>query len=618
MSLLAVALLVRRAIGPSAGLAAGLLLALNGYSLVFGRIVQYQSLVAVLGTVGLLCLWLALEKGQTWPVWLASMGLAASLLAHYDALLYLPVAAYLAWRIWQQHPATRSTLIAAASVGAIIVLSFYIPYLRDPQFEHTRAYLFESRVGSDWLYNNLKTIHQWDRDYDSRFYLPALWGLSLVVLWRYRPARRTWQAAVILALAAALTTIRWPAAWQFGSLNLSLLPWLALLLAGGIALRRRRPGCELLWLWWGVPLVGYAFLVGDPRDHIDIAYPGWAAVAGLGASILWERVRWRPVLLGLGAIWILLVGGYEATLFLRTEPAFNRLRAGWGDSLYQTVYGGFPKLLPRARFGYPRRVGWKAAGWLIESGGSFKRDQLPADFRTVGEDFSVPIWYAFETPRSCYTDPDLYMIAHPLEALDDTMRQQLADQYSRAGTIFAGDEPRLSLFVKGAANLSPANYNLTDLAGRFDAAAAPARFIQSSRPQTPLAAQFGPVAKFTGFDLSSRQVKPGEILSVYLHWESLAPTETRYRVFVHLGEDPVWSQHDDDPACRLPITQWRAGQQARGHFRLVPPPDMPPGDYPLVIGLYSPDTFERLPVFDADGQPAGDSLTLAVIEVAAP
>lgn len=45
---------------------------------------------------------------------------------------------------------------------------------------------------------------------------------------------------------------------------------------------------------------------------------------------------------------------------------------------------------------------------------------------------------------------------------------------------------------------------------------------------------------------------------------------------------------------------------------------MPPGDYPLVIGLYSPDTFERLPVFDADGQPAGDSLTLAVIEVAAP
>ncbi|RME44086.1 MAG: hypothetical protein D6796_12235 [Caldilineae bacterium] len=612
MGLLAVALLVCRVAGPAAGLTAGLLLALNGYSLVFGRIVQYQSLVAVLGTVGLAALWLALEEGRAGLVWLASLGLAVSLLAHYDALLYLPVAAYLAWRIWQQHPAVRSTLIAAASVGVIIVLSFYIPYLRDPQFEHTRAYLVESRIGTDWLYNNLRTIHKWDRDYDSRFYLPVLWGLSAVVLWHYKPARRLWQAATILALATALSTIAWPAVWQVGLLNLALLPWLALLLIGAAALHRRHSGYEFFWLWWGVPLAGYAFLVDDPRTHIYIAYPGWAAVAGLGASILWRQVRLRSALLGLAGLWILLVGGYEVTLFQRTEPAFNRLRAEWGDSLYQTVYGGFPKLLPRARFGYPRRVGWKAAGWLMANG------QLPADFRTVGEDFSVPIWYAFETPRSCYTDPDLYMIAQPLETLEEATRRQLADRYRPAGTIFADGEPRIRLFVKEADGPPPADYRLEDLAPRFDAAATPARFTQHNRPQMTLNARFGETATFTGFDLSGQRVKPGETLSVYLYWQSLAPSQTRYRVFVHLGENPVWSQHDDDPVCRLPTTEWRAGQQGRGHFRLVPPPDMPPGDYPLVIGLYNPDTFERLPIFDAAGQPVGDSLTLAVIEVVAP
>jgi hypothetical protein len=42
---------------------------------------------------------------------------------------------------------------------------------------------------------------------------------------------------------------------------------------------------------------------------------------------------------------------------------------------------------------------------------------------------------------------------------------------------------------------------------------------------------------------------------------------------------------------------------------------MPPGDIPLLVGMYSLDTGERLPVCDPDGAPIGDTIPLAVVTV---
>jgi hypothetical protein len=44
-------------------------------------------------------------------------------------------------------------------------------------------------------------------------------------------------------------------------------------------------------------------------------------------------------------------------------------------------------------------------------------------------------------------------------------------------------------------------------------------------------------------------------------------------------------------------------------------PVTPPGQYPLTIGLYDPESGQRLPIFDADGNLVGDSLLLATIEI---
>lgn len=596
------------------GLAAGLLLVVNGYSVTFARMVQFQALILFLSSLAMVCLWRTLEDGKSTPIWLAALGLAVSLLAHYDALVYLPVAAYLGWRIWQRWPAARFTLVASTVLAVVVLLSFYVPYLRDPQFEHTRTYLMEGRVGTNWLYNNLKTLRRLDADYTSRFYLPILWILTLVVLARYRLSTRVWWVVIGGALIAAWTTIRWPSIWQLGEWNLSFIPWSVLLTGGWIGLRHHRPGYEAIWMWWGVPLLAYVFLVDDPRMHLYVAYPGWAMVAGLGAASVWQELGvkqrfalGRPFLAAIGVILMLLVAGYQMLIFLPTESTSLKLRANWDGTVGRSLYGDLPE--PRTYVGYPRRAGWKAAGWLVSTG------HLPDDFRSVGEEFSVPIWYTYETPRSCYADPELYMIAQPLERLDNGFRERLAAQYVPSATVFTEGYPRIGLFVKGTDGNAPDRYDLADLEPEFDRAASPDRFIRGGQPVHPLEAQFGEVAKLSGYTLSGRQVVAGEVLSVHLYWQSLVETDVAYRAFVHLGENPVWGQHDDDPACRLPTTLWRAGQTTVGQFRVAPSPETPPGDHPLVIGLYDPTTGERLLILDASGQPIGDSLILTTVRV---
>jgi 4-amino-4-deoxy-L-arabinose transferase-like glycosyltransferase len=614
LGVLTVTLLAHDIAGWWGGLAAGLLLALNGYFVAFGRMVQYQALIFFLASLALACLWRAHEDGDPVWIWPATLGLGVSMLAHYDALVYLPAAAYLGWRIWRRWPALRLPLSASSLLALAVLLSFYVPYVGDPQFEHTRAYLLENRVGTNWLYNNLNTLTRLDREYSSRFYLPVLWMLTLVVVVRYRLSVWAWWIVMGGSLVAAWTTLRWPDFWELGGLDLSILPWLLLFLGGWIGLRRHRPGFESFWIWWGVPLLAYVFWVNDPRTHLYVVYPGWAVVAALGADALRHGIGQlprlavgRPILATVAVVLILLLASYQMLIFLPTESTALELRTNWGQTLGQSVYGRLPA--PRTYFGYPWRDGWKATGWLVDTG------HLPDDYRSAGVEFSVPIWYTFGRPRSCYEDPDLYLIAQSSDMLDDNLRERLATQYVSAATVFSEGNPRISAYVKGTDSVTTEAYDLADLESKFDQAASPSRFARGTQPAQPLEAQFGEVAKLLGFTVSDQQVTPGEVLSVHLYWQSLAETDVAYRAFIHLGENPVWGQHDDDPACRLPTTLWRVGQTTVGQFRIIPIPETPPGEHPLVIGLYDPTTGDRLPVVDKSGQPIGDNLILTTIRV---
>jgi hypothetical protein len=132
-------------------------------------------------------------------------------------------------------------------------------------------------------------------------------------------------------------------------------------------------------------------------------------------------------------------------------------------------------------------------------------------------------------------------------------------------------------------------------------------------------ARLGQEIKFLGYDLvgsqegSAFQVRPGDTLKLTMYWQALGTTDLSYTVFAHLlGPDGRLRAQQDNPPCRgaCPTTSWVAGEVLTDEYTITVPADAAPGDYRLEIGLYDGATQQRLPVFDAQGQPAGDRLLL--------
>ena len=107
----------------------------------------------------------------------------------------------------------------------------------------------------------------------------------------------------------------------------------------------------------------------------------------------------------------------------------------------------------------------------------------------------------------------------------------------------------------------------------------------------------------TGFSLSRRTMQAGEAVEVIFQWEALMIPKGDYVVFSHLVYPPdvVWAQMDAVPADGMaPTSQWVAGQQIEDHHVLELPAEAPAGDYFIEIGIYDPQTMDRLPVEYSD------------------
>lgn len=609
----------RRWFSWQAGLIAGLLWAINGYAIGFGRMVQYQALIFFLGPLAIYCLYLAWKYQQSRFQILGAIFLATSLLAHFDALLLLPAAGYLGWltisrraeeqtsRAGKGYSSLPSRLLMSALpliLFLILLASFYLPYMLDPEFKNTIDYLAESRIKPGLLYNNLDLLRRLDRDYSSHFYLPALaLGLIAHIIWQSTKLqrRRRW---VIAGLVLLLVSTFWlPHIWRIEQLSLAILPWLLC----GIVCFWFSPTVEIktAWVMFGTALIGYLFLVDDPRTHLYMIYPGAVLLAGAGwATIIIMHPMGRHIVVGAGVLVFGAIVIYTAAIFLQTESAFNRLRARWDDSIWETVYDDIPTA--REYFGYPKREGWKAIGALRSQG------KFPGDFRSVNEDFIIPIWYNYGQARSCYNTS-----AHFFVRSGETDIPTTDVSYSEVGQIWREGEARLRIFSAGiATQAAPTIHTVEELEEIFDQFATPGYFARQDEPSQFVRIQFGSVIDFVGYDLPTTVVAPGDILYVNLYWQALRNPGGNYRAFVHLTDGAtLWAQQDDDPICRLPTSIWRAGQRGLGQFRLLISPEIPPGRYPLVIGLYQADTLERLKITGGTGQLGDDFLWLADVEV---
>ena len=140
----------------------------------------------------------------------------------------------------------------------------------------------------------------------------------------------------------------------------------------------------------------------------------------------------------------------------------------------------------------------------------------------------------------------------------------------------------------------------------------------AASPQHKLEATFGDAVRLLGYDLSpeeamTRGSTTGVVptWTVTLHWQALAPLNRDYSVFVHLVDaaGQIRSQADGPPLeGRYPTLSWKPGDVLVDRHTLALGPEVTPGDYRLLVGLYTLEDGLRLSV--TAGPTAGEDRVL--------
>ncbi|MDW8327067.1 MAG: DUF2142 domain-containing protein [Anaerolineales bacterium] len=133
---------------------------------------------------------------------------------------------------------------------------------------------------------------------------------------------------------------------------------------------------------------------------------------------------------------------------------------------------------------------------------------------------------------------------------------------------------------------------------------------------SPVEAEFVEPIRLRAFELEP--LRAGQTAAVTLYWEATGAPSADYTVFVHLlaADDNLAAQADAPPgsdahAGRYPTSWWAAGEIIRDVHPLPLPTGLPPGDYRLRVGLYVPETGERVLLVSG-----ADAVELGAVNVA--
>lgn len=351
----------------------------------------------------------------------------------------------------------------------------------------------------------------------------------------------------------------------------------ALVLAGGLALYRRR-AVLLPPLWAGI-LAGSFLLLGLRADDLKQLLPAATAAAlwlGAGAAALWQTPGLLPralAILGSAGLAVTLVGGLPP---LYHDPAYAR------DD-YRAMAG---RVMAEAR---------------------------PDDAVILSGPGQGEVWaYYYRGAASVYPLP------RGLGGDDAATRaevERILRDHRRVFVLYWGEGERDPNRVVEATLTAQAFQVDSRWYGDVRFVLYAAQGQAATAPTDSLDARFGGHIMLHGFALDRTAYRPGEVLTLTLFWQTDAPLQARYKVFVHLYADPDApppAQHDSEPGGGLaPTLDWTPGQTIIDRHGVLLPPDLPPGDYTLAVGLYeADDPGARLPTAQ------GERLPLATVRVA--
>jgi hypothetical protein len=132
--------------------------------------------------------------------------------------------------------------------------------------------------------------------------------------------------------------------------------------------------------------------------------------------------------------------------------------------------------------------------------------------------------------------------------------------------------------------------------------------------------QFGEGIALNGLRVTAAQrlAEPaGWNVGLYLRWGPRAAIPKSYKVFVHVVDEQGQLVAQDDSVPGLgtnPTSTWRAGETLIDYHALTLTAPVP-AQLTVLVGLYDPDTGQRLPRLDGSGQPVDDKANLGVFSV---
>ncbi|MCB0154912.1 MAG: hypothetical protein KDF65_08945, partial [Anaerolineae bacterium] len=125
----------------------------------------------------------------------------------------------------------------------------------------------------------------------------------------------------------------------------------------------------------------------------------------------------------------------------------------------------------------------------------------------------------------------------------------------------------------------------------------------------PVSAYIDDQIELVGYRLDDETTRAEETFGLTLYWRSLNPAAANYTVFVHaVGPDTVMrGQWDSMPVNgTAPTSGWLPGEVIEDHYEIPMAKDAPAWKYDIFVGMYDPDTGERLPL-SSQFAPVSDS-----------
>ena len=124
-----------------------------------------------------------------------------------------------------------------------------------------------------------------------------------------------------------------------------------------------------------------------------------------------------------------------------------------------------------------------------------------------------------------------------------------------------------------------------------------------------------------GYSLLTDRLAAGDIAPITLFWQAEQTPAARYKVFLHVldAANHIVGQRDAEPGggARL-TTLWHPGEVVTDNYGVPIHPATPPGAYRVEVGMYNPETGQRLLTPEGEGQVWLEPLAVARPSAPAP